>query len=126
VGEQVGIDDFGALIAIGIVRDRNLIAGAVFNNFRQTNIEITFASTTPRWCTRGVLRGIFSYPFEQLGLARLTAVTESTNQSVRAFLCHIGFREEGVMRRGFPSGADAVIYGMLYEECRWLKRERNA
>jgi hypothetical protein len=25
------------------------------------------------------------------------------------------------MRRAFRTGADAVIYGMLREECRWIK-----
>lgn len=123
VGDQVGIEDFGASVAIGILRDDDLIAGAVFNNYRHPNIEITFASTTPRWCARGIMAGIFAYPFNQVGCARLTAVTESKNQLARAFLRRLGFQQEGVMRRGFRNGDDAVIYGMLREECRWLELE---
>jgi RimJ/RimL family protein N-acetyltransferase len=125
VGKRVGISEFGPSVALGVMRGDELIAGVVYNNYRETNIEATIASSTPKWCTRGVLRGIFWYPFCQLNMGRLTAITESTNQPVRAFLCHLGFREEGTMRRAFRAGADAVIYGMLREECRWLDRERN-
>lgn len=142
VGERLGIADFGPCVAIGIcdgVRpawpaDRNgrscgpavavpdgpLIAGVVYNWYRQANIEMTIASTSPRWCSRSVLRGLFWYPFEQMGLHRVTAVTEHTFQSTRAFLDRIGFRDEGIMRRAYRNGNDAVIYGMLREECRWI------
>lgn len=120
VGNRVGIDDWGPCVTIGIIKDEELIAGVVYNNQREVNIEATIASSTPKWCTRGTLRGVFWYPFMQLNLARLTAITEATNQSVGAFLSRLGFQQEGVMRRGFRSGADAAIYGMLREECRWL------
>ncbi len=98
----------------------DIIAGVVYNNWRDANIEMTVASDTPRWCSRAVLRGLFWYPFGQIGCHRVTGTTEHTNQSVRAFLCRIGFCEEGVMRRAFRNGSDAVIYGMLREECRWI------
>jgi RimJ/RimL family protein N-acetyltransferase len=128
VGRRLGIDDFGPCTAIGILcGDINtiklrheLIAGVVYNWYRQANIEITCAAVSPRWCTSRILRGLFSYPFEQLGCHRVTCVTEHTNESVRAFLARLGFREEGVMRRSYLNGNDAVIYGMLREECRWI------
>jgi RimJ/RimL family protein N-acetyltransferase len=97
-----------------------IIAGVVYNNLRETNIEATIASSTPKWCTRSVLHAIFWYPFEQLGMSRLTAITEVTNQHAMYFLSRLGFQQEGVMRRGFRGGADAAIYGMLREECQWL------
>src|SRR5258708_7674672 len=46
VGRQLGIEDFGPCVAIGIIRDDELIAGAVFHGYREANIEISFASTT--------------------------------------------------------------------------------
>jgi len=121
VGDQLGIDDFGQCVAVGIADDKKLIAGAVYNNYRHPNIEITFASITPRWCSRGVMQAIFGYPFNQVNCTRLTAVTQNTNQPVAAFLCHLGFVKEGVMRRAFRTGEDAAIFGLLKEECRWLK-----
>lgn len=123
VGDQVGIEDFGPCAAIGFMRDDALIAGIVYNNWHHPSdpglIEATMASTTPRWCNRDTLGVIFGYPFNQLGCRRLTATTEAKNQPCRAFLCHLGFREEGVIRQGFPTD-DAVVYGMLREEWRQL------
>ena len=121
VSGQLGIADFGPCVAIGIIQDDELIAGSVFTSYREASIEISFASTTPRWCTRSTLRGaVFWYPFEQLGCHRLTAMTRSKATSVRKFLRHLGFTEEGVMRRALLDGDDVVIHGILREECRWL------
>ncbi len=125
VGERVGIADFGLCTAIGFVKDETaLIAGVVFNNWHAPAdpglIEATIASTSPRWCNRATLAVIFGYVFNQVGCRRLTATTEAKNQPARAFLCKLGFREEGVIRQGFPTD-DAVVYGMLKGECRWLQ-----
>ncbi len=122
VGERIGIEAFGQCVAIGIVDEwGNILAGVVYNNYREgVGLEATIASTSPRWCNRAMLAAIFGYPFDQVGCRRLTAITERKNQPVRAFLCRIGFREEGLLRHGFPSD-DAVVYGMLREECRWLR-----
>jgi RimJ/RimL family protein N-acetyltransferase len=125
VGERLGIEDFGQYKAIGVVDDQTLIAGVVYNNLRHPNIEMTIASESPRWCSRRILFGLFAYPFNQLRCQRVTAVTERKNQPTRAFLYRLGFREEGQMRRAFPSGEDAVIHGMLREECRWLEESRQ-
>jgi RimJ/RimL family protein N-acetyltransferase len=106
---------------MGFVHDNTLIAGVVYNNIRPPNMELSIATSDPRWCNRGVLHAIFHYPFVQAGCGRVTAVTEATNQPVRAFLCRLGFQQEGVMRQAFPGGKDAVIYGLLRDECRWLR-----
>jgi RimJ/RimL family protein N-acetyltransferase len=125
VGKKVGIEHMAPCTAIGFVKDEGeIIAGVVFNNWRPPGIEATIASTSPRWCNRATLGVIFGYVFNQVKCRRLTATTEAKNQPVRAFLCHLGFREEGVVRQGFPND-DAVIYGMLREECRWLPKEET-
>lgn len=128
VGDRLDIVDFGPCAAIGFMRNDELIAGVVYNNWHHPSdpglIEASIASTTPRWCNRATLAVIFGYPFNQLGCRRLTATTEAKNQPVRAFLCHLGFREEGVIRQGFPTD-DAVVYGMLRGEWPWQARERG-
>lgn len=126
VGKRVGINYFGPCVTFGVVRDDVLICGVVYNNFRGTDIEVTVVSATPRSCTRAVLRGVFWYPFNQLRVTRLTARTAVTNWRARTSLCRLGFQQEGVMRRGLHTGADAAIYGMLREECRWIEaKHRN-
>lgn len=125
VGSRLGIDDFGQYVAIGIVHADDLIAGIVYNNHRayfgrSHDIDMTIASTDPAWCSRTILSGLFAYPFRQLGCRRVTAVTRVENAPARRFLVRLGFREEGVLREALPTG-NAAIYGMLAEECRWLR-----
>jgi RimJ/RimL family protein N-acetyltransferase len=122
VADRVGVtvSDFGACKTMGFVDRDTLVAGVVFHNFRALNVEASIATESPRWCNRGVLHAIFHYPFVQAGCSRVTATTEATNQPVRAFLCRLGFQQEGVLRQFLPSG-DMVVYGLLRDECRWLR-----
>lgn len=118
------VADWGSCVAIGVTLNDELIAGIVFNNLRWPSIEASIASTTPRWCSRRNLAAIFAYPFGQLDCRRVGAVTGVTNQPARAFLCRLGFREEGICRCALPNG-DAAIYGMTEAECRWLSPGRK-
>jgi len=108
--------------AIGFAIGSELIAGAVYCNFTWPTIEISLASISPRWASRRNLAALAAYPFLQLNCKRLGATTRRKNQPVRAFLCRLGFQEEGIARCAYPDD-DAVIYGMLREECRWLPRD---
>ncbi len=125
LSKQLDIDDFGACTTMAFVENGTLLGACLFNNYRHPGIEATIATISPRWCTRTILSRIFSYPFRQLRCTRLTAITEVMNQPARAFLCRLGFQEEGTLRKAFPGGKDAVIHGMLAEECRWLTAEES-
>lgn len=111
---------FGPCAAIGFVRGHALCAGAVFTNYRGHDIELSFAAADPRWARRGSLRAVFHYPFRQLGCARVTAVTGRANARARRLTAGLGFTLEGVIRRGLDGRDDALVFGMLREECRWL------
>lgn len=124
VGVQLGIEDFGPLAGIGVARSGKLVAGAVFHNFNWPNIEVSFASTTPAWCTRQTIRSILNYPFIQLDCRRLTAITKATNQPARAFLCRLGFEIEGFHPDTYPDG-DAISLGLLRRKCRWIAQRDN-
>ena len=119
-GERIGVDDFGPCVAIGVAHKGEIVAAAVYNQYRHPNIQVTFVTSSPRWASPGAIRSILAYPFLQLKCKRVTAVTEATNQPARAFLCRLGFREEGVHPDALPSG-DAVTYGLLVRDAvRWL------
>ena len=123
-GDRLGISDWGPCKAIGVMRHGDLAAAAVFHQYRHPNIEISFVVANPRWQTPGAVRAIMSYPFVQLDCRRLTATTEATNQRARAFLCRLGFNEEGYHPDAFSSG-DAVTYGLLRKDAaRWLKEDK--
>lgn len=120
VANQLGIDGFGELRAIGVFDGEKIIAGVVYFNYRHPNIEMAVASIDRRWANRRTLKAFFSYPFIQLGCNRVTALVDSDNKKVRAFDERLGFVHEGTLRQGHPTG-DAEIYGMLKTECRWLE-----
>jgi RimJ/RimL family protein N-acetyltransferase len=111
---------FEKYVAIGIESEGDLIAGCVYNDFRGHAMHVSIASSSPRWATKRTLQALFDYPFRQLHVERLTAYTGKSMASVRTFLVRLGFVEEGVIRKGFADD-DAVIYGMLRKECRWIQ-----
>jgi len=118
------------LTAIGVMRGNEIIAAAIFNNYQPPNIEITFVSSTPRWATKGAIRAILGYAFTQAQCRRITAITEATNQPTRAFLCRLGFRQEGYHPEIFPVRAgfngDGVSYGLRARDAaRWLIEETH-
>lgn len=126
VGRHVSpvIPDFGPCVAIGVAQGDAMLAGAVYNNWRHPNIEITFAMDSPKWASRRNIACILRYPFVQLRCLRITAFTAAGNDRARAFLTNplIGFVQEGYHPHGF-SHDDAVSYGLLRENCRWVKPE---
>jgi len=116
--------DFGPCVSIGIVHKGDIVGAVVFNEYRHPNIQITFVTTSPRWASPGAVKTVLSYPFNRLGCKRITAITNAKNQPARAFLCRVGFREEGVHPDALPDG-DAVTYGLLRKDAaRWLLEEK--
>jgi hypothetical protein len=53
----------GRRVAIGVQRDGEIIAAAVYHDLRQGQIEASIASTSLRWASRSVLHALFAYPF---------------------------------------------------------------
>jgi RimJ/RimL family protein N-acetyltransferase len=119
-GARLGISDFSPCVAIGVLHAGGIAAAAIYNNYRPPNIEITFATATPTWATKGAIRAMLRYPFVQLRCTRLTAITQAQNSPARQFLVRLGFRQEGYHPNSLPTG-DAVSYGLLASEAvRWL------
>lgn len=122
-GDRLGIKDWGPCATIGVIARGKLVAVAVYHQYRHPTIEGSFVTTDPWWATPQAVRGLLRYPFIQLGCKRITAITEATNQPIRAFLCRLGFREEGYHPDSFESG-DAVSFGLLRKDAaRWLAEE---
>jgi RimJ/RimL family protein N-acetyltransferase len=114
------VTGFKDMAAIGIERAGELVGGVVYHEYRGNDIQMSTAADSRRWLTEGVLRALFVYPFVTLGCERVSAFTPKGSTSTRRFLERLGFVEEGNMRRGFV-GDDCILYGMLKEECKWIK-----
>ncbi len=114
----------GKFSAIGIEdNDSGIRVAVIYDQHFSPNICAHIASDgSKRWATKKFLRLIFSYPFLQLGVGRITAPVKSSNKSARAFLEKAGFKLEGVIRHINKDGSDRLLYGMLANECRWIAR----
>jgi RimJ/RimL family protein N-acetyltransferase len=72
-----------------------------------------------------VCRAVFEYIFGQLGCIRCTAITRKNNSKAREFLEALNFQLEGRARKGYDGERDALIYGLLAEECRFFGAGRD-
>ena len=114
--------DFGTCTALGLVRHGKIVGGIVWNNYQPgVDIEISAAVTTKLWARPRTVQRIFHYPFVHLGLPRITSHVPKKLKAVRKLNEGLGFRIEGVKRRGVDGRQDLICYGMLREECRYLK-----
>lgn len=106
--------------AIGVMDDDRVIAGVVYSNFRGCDIEMSAAADDPRWMSPTRLAFFFGYPFQQLEVLRVTAVTEKRNKRARKLVERLGFVLEGTHPKAID-GRTACTYGMLREKCKWIR-----
>jgi RimJ/RimL family protein N-acetyltransferase len=121
---HLGIDHgwHGRASTIGFGEDGNIIAVLVVSGLdkHNWNAELSIAAEGKNWATRGIISKMLSYPFNQLGVGRVTAICAASNAKAINFCLKVGFKKEGVIRRGMGA-EDSIILGMLREEAqRWL------
>jgi RimJ/RimL family protein N-acetyltransferase len=121
VAERIGENLDDAEVAIGVEEDGELIAGVAYNMYTGAAICMNVAATPgKRWTTKEFMYAFFAYPFVQLKCRRVTGLVRVSNEVARKFDEHVGFIQEGVIRQAFEDGEDAILYGMLKSECRYL------
>lgn len=111
----------GMYQSFAILNDQNeFCGGVVVSNFREHDCELSCAAETSLAWKESILRAVFDYVFNQLGCVRCTAITKKGNKRARAFLEGMGFQLEGNVRLGYDGVKDALIYGLLASECKYL------
>ena len=109
--------------AIGLARDGDLIAVAVFDTFGPRDCVFSVAAEPGRrWLTREFCRHVAAFPFITAGLARLTCLISVDNPASIRFAEHMGLTLEGRLREAGHHGEDWLVYGLLRRECRWLPK----
>lgn len=109
-----------------VLSDTGEFVGAVvISNLRHYNgkaidCEISCATDSRVAWRPGVCRAVFGYIFNQLGCVRCTSITRKNNTKARAFLEALNFQLEGNVRKAYDGYKDALIYGLLAEECQFL------
>ena len=99
---------------------QGLIAGVLYQDFNGANIVAHIAAEPgANWLNRQFLWTIFDYPFNQLGVKRITGQVAAKNLPARQFDEHLGFVAEATLKDALPDD-DLIIYCMRRENCRWL------
>lgn len=126
VSRRIRQATFGPCTTMGVIRQNKLIGGLVFHEYvpAYKSVMVSYAFDRPSWATPSVLHSVALFVFDQLGCNRLCTLTPRKNKRSRRFVEGIGFKYEGCARKGFGAD-DAIIYGMLRQECRWLKGKED-
>lgn len=104
---------------IGLERDGELVAGALFDYHNGASVYCHIALADKRALGRDFLRAAFRYPFVQLDCSVLIGLVASDNPAAVRLDEHLGFTLEHTIKDAHPSG-DLYIYTMRRNECRWL------
>lgn len=107
--------------AMSVIENDKIIAAVVYTNWHpKLSMEMSVASIDKRWATRHNLRAFFSYPFIDLGVKRVTTLCSANEKGIIMFNKRLGFKPEGYHREAHYDGSDAVSFGMLKSECKWV------
>jgi ribosomal protein S18 acetylase RimI-like enzyme len=100
--------------AIGIVRSRQLVGSAIFQNFSGYNVELSYYG--PQTFSAGIAKSLARYALERfIGIDRLTMRTNRKNTSILKMFHRFGFKYEGTQVRYYGPFGDAAVF-MLFRE----------
>ena len=100
--------------ALGIADGGNILAVMVIHGFQRVykDCSLSMAADSPNWASRTIIQKLLDYPFNRLGVNRITTHTASKNRRALRFNEGIGFVREGLLRQGCGDD-DLVICGLL-------------
>ena len=105
---------------IALEHDGVLVVGIMYDGYTGASIAMHSRCDNPKATTREFYRRIFDYPFNQLGVKRVTGIVPSNNSRALQVDQKLGFKYETTLADYFPDG-DAVIFIMRREDCRWIR-----
>lgn len=114
-----GVEYHPGLPAIGCMVRGELVAGIVYTDFSGASVAMHSRCDNPRLVSREFYWTIFDYPFNQLGVRRVTGLVSTANLAAQRVDEHLGFVEEARLKGYFLDG-DAIIYVMWKDSCKWL------
>ena len=109
--------------ALGYAIDGEITAGVIYENYNAASVVAHIAVEGKRMSPYFVW-AIFDYPFNQLGVNRITVCVGQGNASSRRFVEHLGFQLEANLSGAHPTG-DLMIYRMFKNECRWIEAKHD-
>ena len=109
------------MTAIGLRKNGELVAGAIFEGFNGRNLWVHLAGAPgSRWMTRDYLKLCFAYAFLACGVDRLSGYVNASNAQARRLNEHFGYRQEATLQGAAADGGDVLIYVMWRKDCRFI------
>jgi RimJ/RimL family protein N-acetyltransferase len=107
--------DFGPCVTIGATIGDRLIAGFVYNDYQPQfgTIQLSMASTSPMWAKPEIIKGVLSYPFEQLGCYKVWLAIAQSNAKMLKITKRIGFKQEAILAHHFGIKNHCIMERML-------------
>lgn len=124
----LGFDEnwVGENLTFGFAVDQRMVGGLIFNQYRpDQDVWWTIFSCDKRWCTRSVLKQMFTEAFVHLNCRRINLLVSKKNKHSLNFVRRLGFKKEGVLRQFREDGEDCYILGMLKQECQWITKGKT-
>lgn len=107
---------------LGMTYDGRLVAAILCDRFGTFDCQVhIYTEPGVVWATPENCRAAFAFIFELLDRRRITCETPVSNPRMIRMNHRLGMVQEGVKRKGADDGGDAIIFGMLREECNWIK-----
>lgn len=121
VERELKITIEGECRTIGGVLDGRMIGGLLFNNYAGFMVDMHLATTDKRWANKRILKAGFEMAFGHLKCKRVNMMCSKDNRSMRKLALRLGFKQEGCHKMAHLGTTDAISYGLLKTDCRWLK-----
>jgi RimJ/RimL family protein N-acetyltransferase len=97
--------------AIGVVENERLVGGCVYHEWdpEHGTIQMSAASTSPRWLNRSILKTMFGYPFSGVGCQLVILRVAESNDRMRRIAKAVGCKEYLIPRLRGRDEAEAVL-----------------
>lgn len=108
---QIGLGiEIGPAQFMGWARPDGIVASIAFHNYQPADgvIEISAYASTRDWLSKDRLRGVYSYPFDQLGVRLCVARISERNHTARRVWRALGASEFVIPELRGPGEAEAI------------------
>lgn len=103
--------------------DGNLYGGLILTNYTGFDAELTVYVSKMYLMRIQDLQRLFHWFFDDMKLSRMTARIAPDNERSIKVAKKLGFQQEGRIRKGLDGERDALVFGLLREDCKLLKDE---
>ena len=115
------MNDVEHMKGLGLERDGQLVAGVLYEGYNGQNVWMHVAGAPgSKWMTRDYLRYCFQYPFNEMGVKRVSGYVNASNTAARRLDEHLGFKPEATLTGAAPDGGDVILYAMWRKDCRYV------